>query len=103
MDRGIGSGPEAGWNDRVIVHYRGWHPDGALFESSLDEGGPAALTLGDGEVIRGWELGIRGMRVGGRRLLVVPPSLAYGSRGIPGVVPRNATLVFEVHLVDVER
>jgi FKBP-type peptidyl-prolyl cis-trans isomerase FkpA len=102
-DRVEGVGEEARLNSRVTIHYLGWHPDGTLFESSAAEGGPVEFTVGDGRVIRGWDLGIRGMRAGGRRILVIPPGLAYGSRGIPGVIPGNATLVFEVQLVAVNR
>ena len=102
-DRVVGVGEEARLNSRVTIHYLGWHPDGTLFESSAAEGGPVEFTVGDGRTIRGWDLGIRGMRAGGRRILVIPPGLAYGSRGIPGVIPGNATLVFEVQLVAVNR
>jgi FKBP-type peptidyl-prolyl cis-trans isomerase FkpA len=98
-DLSQGSGDEARVNDRVTIHYRGWHPDGRLFDSSLSSGEPMEFVLGHREVIRGWELGIQGMRVGGRRLLVIPPRLGYGGRGVPGVIPGNATLVFEVQLV----
>ncbi len=98
-----GVGEEARLNSRVTIHYLGWFPDGTLFESSAAEGGPVEFTIGDGRVIRGWDLGIRGMRAGGRRIMVIPPGLAYGSRGIPGMIPGNATLVFEVQLVAVNR
>jgi len=100
-DLALGTGEEAGANDRVTIHYHGWHPDGTLFDSSLAREEPFQFVLGMREVIQGWEVGVRGMKVGGRRLLVVPPDLGYGSRGIRGVVPRNATLVFEVRLLDV--
>ncbi|MGD8362259.1 MAG: FKBP-type peptidyl-prolyl cis-trans isomerase [Gemmatimonadota bacterium] len=102
-DRVEGVGEEVRLNSRVTMQYLGWHPDGTLFESSAAEGGPVEFTVGDGRVIRGWDLGIRGMKAGGRRILVIPPGLAYGSRGIPGVIPGNATLVFEVQLVAVNR
>ncbi len=101
-DRVVGTGEEARLNSRVTLHYMGWYPDGKLFESS-GEGGPVEFTMGEDRVIRGWELGIRGMRAGGRRILVIPPELAYGRRGIRGQVPGNATLVFEVQLVAVNR
>jgi FKBP-type peptidyl-prolyl cis-trans isomerase len=96
-----GSGEEAGPNDRVRIHYNGWLPDGTLFDSSVALGEPIQVVLGMREVIRGWELGIPGMRVGGRRLLVIPPDLGYGARGQRGVVPGNSTLVFEIQLLEV--
>ena len=96
-----GTGREARLNDRVTIHYNGWHPDGTLFDSSLARGEVFEFVLGHREVIRGWDQGIQGMKVGGRRILVIPPKLAYGSRGISGTVPGNATLVFEVQLMDV--
>jgi peptidylprolyl isomerase len=102
-DRVEGVGEEARLNSRVTIHYLGWLPDGTLFESSAAEGEPVEFTIGDGKVIGGWDLGIRGMRAGGRRIMVIPPGLAYGSRGIPGVIPGNATLVFEVQLLAVNR
>ncbi len=99
----LGEGPEAGEGDRVAVHYAGWLPDGDLFDGIVPPADPMSFTLGEGEVIRGWDEGVRGMRAGGARKLVVPPHLAYGSRGVPGTVPRNATLVFQIELVEVTR
>jgi FKBP-type peptidyl-prolyl cis-trans isomerase len=96
-----GSGEEATVNSAVSIHYLGWLPDGELFDSSLARGEPMEFTLGFREVIPGWEEGIRGMREGGRRLLVIPPDLAYGDQGVRGAVPPNATLVFEIQLVEV--
>lgn len=96
-----GTGEEAQLNDRVTIDYNGFRPDGSLFDSSIVREEPFEFVLGHREVIRGWELGVRGMKVGGRRLLVIPPNLAYGSRGLSGVIDRNATLVFEVQLLDV--
>jgi len=98
----LGTGREAGGGDRVTVHYAGWFPDGTLFDSTAPPEDPVGFTLGRGEVIRGWDEGIRGMKAGGVRKLIVPPQLAYGSRGVPGSVPRNATLVFQIELVEVE-
>jgi len=98
-----GTGEEARNERRVTIHYIGQHPDGSVFDSSLAGEGPVEFTLGRGEVIRGWDVGIRGMRAGGRRVLVIPSRLGYGSRGVRGVVPGNATLVFEVQLVKVDR
>jgi hypothetical protein len=96
-----GTGALAQLNDRVTLHYNGSLPDGTLFDSSVASQEPVRFVLGRREVIRGWELGVQGMKVGGRRLLVIPPDLAYGSRGRPPVIPRNATLVFEVQLLAV--
>ncbi len=101
QDLSVGSGEEARVNRRVTVHYMGWHPDGRLFDSSLASGGPIRFIVGNREVIRGWELGVQGMKEGGRRRLVIPSRLAYGARGLRGVVPGNATLVFEVQLLEV--
>lgn len=101
-DLAVGTGAEARLNKRVRIHYNGWHPDGGLFDSSLAREEPFEFVLGHREVIRGWEIGVRGMRVGGRRILVIPPKLAYGSRGLSGAIEGNATLVFEVQLLDVK-
>ena len=101
QDVAEGTGDEVRWNRRVTLHYMGWHPDGTLFDSSLASGGPIRFTVGNREVIRGWELGIQGMKEGGRRRLVIPPRLGYGSRGLRGVVPGNAVLVFEVQLLEI--
>ena len=87
--------------DRVRVHYAGTLVDGTEFDSSRKRGDPITFTLGSGQVIRGWDLGITGMRVGQRRKLTIPPGLAYGDRGRPGIPP-NATLVFDVELVGIE-
>lgn len=99
-DLEVGTGEMAGTGARVSVDYTGWLPNGVEFDAS--RGNPIAFTLGVGEVIEGWELGIPGMRAGGRRMLVIPPGLAYGERGRPGVIPPNATLVFDVRLVTVQ-
>jgi FKBP-type peptidyl-prolyl cis-trans isomerase FkpA len=86
----------------VLVEYTGWLPDGRQFDSSRQAGRrPIDFVLGQGDVIPGWEEGLQGMRVGGRRRLVIPPSLAYGTEGTGGVIPPNATLVFDVELVGV--
>ncbi|TVP93438.1 MAG: peptidylprolyl isomerase [Thioalkalivibrio sp.] len=97
-----GDGPEAVSGAEVTVHYTGWLMDGTKFDSSLDRSEPFSLTLGEGQVIPGWEQGLEGMRVGEVRELIIPPGLAYGARGAGGVIPPNATLRFEVELLDVE-
>ena len=100
-DLALGTGEEADRNDRVRIHYNGFLPDGTPFDSSVARDEPIQFVLGMREVVQGWEIGVRGMKVGGRRLLVIPPELGYGSRGLTGVVPRNATLVFEIQLLEV--
>lgn len=97
-----GDGPEAVSGAEVTVHYTGWLMDGTKFDSSRDRGEPFNLTLGEGRVIPGWEQGLEGMRVGEVRELIIPPGLAYGARGAGGVIPPNATLRFEVELLDVQ-
>jgi FKBP-type peptidyl-prolyl cis-trans isomerase len=101
QDLTVGTGAEATPGRRITVHYTGWLTDGTKFDSSVDRGQPYTLTLGAGEVIQGWDQGIVGMKVGGKRRLEIPPQLAYGERGFPPVIPPNSTLIFEVELVDV--
>ncbi len=96
-----GTGDEAVARSKVSVHYTGWLEDGSKFDSSLDRGTPFKFTLGGGEVIKGWDYGVEGMRVGGKRELVIPPELGYGPKGYPGAIPPNATLKFEVELMGV--
>jgi FKBP-type peptidyl-prolyl cis-trans isomerase FkpA len=100
QDLTVGDGPEAVAGSTVTVHYTGWLPDGTRFDSSR-EGEPFHFTLGGGEVIAGWDEGVAGMRVGGKRKLVLPPELGYGRYGSPPVIPPDATLVFEVELLAV--
>jgi len=97
----VGSGAAAAAGQRVSVHYTGWLTDGKKFDSSRDRGDPFVFPLGRGQVIRGWDEGVAGMKVGGKRKLTIPPGLGYGARGAGGVIPPNATLVFEVELLSV--
>ena len=105
----LGTGAVAESGKGVSVHYTGWLFDAAAadnrgqkFDSSRDRGDPFSFSLGAGQVIQGWDQGVAGMRVGGHRTLVIPPELGYGARGAGGVIPPNATLVFDVELLEVE-
>jgi len=104
-DTVVGSGAEAVMGNFVAVHYTGWLFDngvaGTKFDSSKDRGQPFRFPLGGGQVIRGWDEGVAGMKVGGTRRLVIPPALGYGARGAGGVIPPNATLLFDVELLGV--
>lgn len=104
-----GAGPEAAKGTTVIVHYTGWLYDpaapgqkGAKFDSSRDRAEPFTFPLGAGQVIRGWDEGVAGMKVGGQRTLIIPSDMAYGNRGVKGVIPPNATLIFDVELLEVK-
>ncbi|MBU3739687.1 MAG: FKBP-type peptidyl-prolyl cis-trans isomerase [Rhodoferax sp.] len=105
-DTVIGTGEQAAHGQRVSVHYTGWlvqdGVQGAKFDSSRDRNDPFAFALGAGMVIRGWDEGVAGMKVGGQRTLIIPPSLGYGARGAGGVIPPNATLKFDVELLGIE-
>jgi len=97
----VGEGEQATAGQMVVVHYTGWLTDGTKFDSSLDRNDPFSFPLGGGRVIRGWDEGVEGMCVGGQRKLTIPPQLGYGAAGAGGVIPPNATLVFEVELLEV--
>ena len=105
-DTKVGSGAEARPGNNCSMHYTGWLYEngakGAKFDSSLDRGEPFEFPLGAGRVIKGWDEGVAGMKVGGKRTLIIPPQLGYGARGAGGVIPPNATLMFDVELLDVK-
>ncbi|HTD89884.1 MAG TPA: FKBP-type peptidyl-prolyl cis-trans isomerase [Burkholderiales bacterium] len=98
----VGNGAEASMRQEVTVHYTGWLTSGEKFDSSKDRDDPFVFPLGGGRVIKGWDEGVQGMKVGGKRKLTIPPDLGYGARGAGGVIPPNATLVFEVELLATE-
>jgi FKBP-type peptidyl-prolyl cis-trans isomerase FkpA len=98
----VGNGDTAKEGSHVRVHYTGWLTNGKKFDSSVDAGTPFDFTIGNHEVIKGWEEGVAGMRVGGKRQLRIPPALAYGEQGYPGAIPPNATLIFDVELLKVQ-
>lgn len=100
-DDAVGDGPEAKAGQTVSVHYTGTLQDGTKFDSSRDRGQPFQFPLGGGRVIQGWDEGVAGMKVGGRRTLVIPPNLGYGSRAMGSAIPANSTLVFDVELLGV--
>ena len=106
-DKVVGNGDAAKAGDGVSVHYTGWlfygGERGKKFDSSKDRGDPFEFPLGGGQVIKGWDEGVQGMKVGGTRVLTIPPALGYGSRGAGGVIPPNATLIFEVELLGIDK
>ncbi len=107
IDTTVGTGDEAKKGMNVTVHYTGWLYEngkrGTKFDSSVDRGQPFSFKLGGSQVIKGWDEGVAGMKVGGKRELIIPPSLGYGSSGVGGVIPPNATLDFEVELLKVAK
>src|SRR3954463_16781532 len=100
-DETVGTGKEAKSGDTVDVHYTGWLKDGTKFDSSKDRSQSFSFRLGAGQVIKGWDEGVAGMKVGGKRKLIIPASLGYGQRGAAGVIPPNAELTFEVELLGI--
>jgi len=101
-DTVVGEGAEAVAGNYVSVHYTGWLTNGSKFDSSKDRDEPFEFPLAQRHVIAGWDEGVQGMKVGGTRKLTIPPQLGYGARGAGGVIPPNATLVFEVELLDIQ-
>ena len=101
LAEGQGAMPQPG--DRVTVHYTGWLTNGKKFDSSVDRGQPFVFTIGRGQVIRGWDEGVATMHVGDKVRLTIPPEMGYGPRGAGGVIPPNATLIFEVELLGVNK
>jgi FKBP-type peptidyl-prolyl cis-trans isomerase len=101
VDQVVGTGDVAVVGKTASVHYTGWLENGKKFDSSVDRGQPFSFPLGAGRVIKGWDEGVQGMKVGGKRKLTIPSDLGYGSRGAGGVIPPNATLIFDVELLGV--
>ncbi|MDD5530608.1 MAG: FKBP-type peptidyl-prolyl cis-trans isomerase [bacterium] len=102
IDMKVGTGKVAESGKKVFVHYTGWLEDSTKFDSSVDRGQPFGFDLGAQQVIKGWDEGVVGMKVNGKRKLIIPSALGYGERGAGGVIPPNATLIFEVELMDVQ-
>lgn len=98
----VGTGAESKNGDTLVVHYTGTLEDGTKFDSSVDRGQPFEFMIGQGYVIEGWEKGMLGMKVGGKRKLTIPSDMAYGDSGVPGAIPGGATLIFEVELLEIK-
>ncbi|MFT3926140.1 MAG: FKBP-type peptidyl-prolyl cis-trans isomerase [Myxococcales bacterium] len=105
-DTSVGDGAEAKGGHTCVMHYTGWlwvnNAKGAKFDSSVDRGKPFQFKLGAGQVIKGWDEGVQGIKINGKRTLLIPPDLGYGARGAGGVIPPNATLLFEVQLLELK-
>lgn len=101
MDEVVGTGEVAVAGKTATVHYTGWLENGKQFDSSVDRGQPFSFRLGAGQVIKGWDEGVQGMKVGGKRKLTIPANLGYGARGAGGIIPPHATLIFDVELLGV--
>lgn len=97
----VGEGQEVKAGDTISIHYTGTLEDGTKFDSSVDRGQPLTAQIGVGQLIQGWDQGVPGMKVGGKRKLTIPAELGYGEMGVPGVIPGGATLIFEIDLVDI--
>ena len=97
----VGTGPEVKSGDTIKIHYNGTFEDGKKFDSSYDRGQPFETQIGVGRVIEGWDKGVPGMKVGGKRKLIIPGNLGYGPQGMPGAIPPNATLLFDVELIEI--
>lgn len=102
IDQVVGAGDTATAGQTVSVHYTGWLTDGKKFDSSVDRGQPFSFRLGVGQVIKGWDEGVQGMKIGGKRKLTIPSNLGYGARGAGGLIPPHATLVFDVELLGLQ-
>jgi len=102
LDMTVGMGPQPQAGQRVTVHYTGWLENGTKFDSSIERGQPFTFVIGQGQVIKGWDEGVMAMKVGGKRKLIIPPHLGYGAQGAGGVIPPNATLIFEVDLLGIQ-
>ncbi|HEV7558477.1 MAG TPA: FKBP-type peptidyl-prolyl cis-trans isomerase, partial [Kofleriaceae bacterium] len=101
IDEVVGTGTQPEKGQHVKVHYSGWLPDGTKFDSSVDRGEPIHIRFDSGQVIKGWDIGLASMRVGGKRRLIIPSDLGYGERGARDVIPPDSTLVFDVELLEV--